>query len=550
MTEISKNDIIEAGIESLGYRGEGVARIERFPVFIKGAIPGERVRALIIAVKKDFAIAKLQEVLIPSPDRVAPPCPYFGKCGGCDLMHLDYGAQLGFKTRAVEDALKKIAHIKTEVNDCVASDKILGCRNKLSLPVRRTKDGVSVGLFAYNSHRIIRIDDCPLQTKRIRELIPAFGRLAEKFAPYDEETGRGELRHFVAREFGGRLSVTFVVTRDLSSRLIKAASEAGIKADELWMNINSEQSNVILGRDTSLLTGDRRDVDIFINGRRMPVSVHPNAFFQVNDGIAEKLYTAVRRCASEGTHNRIIDAYSGGGLMTAMLSDCAGSVIGVEIEPAAVEGADELMKKAGITNVRNILGDCADKLPELMRDSKSDTMIVLDPPRTGCSSEVISAVNDSAASRIVYVSCNPSTLARDLSRLTNYAPVAVTPFDMFPNTCHVETLVLLSKNSDSHINVTVEFGEGEGQISLKEVEKRAEARKPKEKVTYKMIQQYIEENYGFKVHTAYIAEVKRSLGLPMYVAPNAVEELKHPRPHPTERMVAAIKETLAHFDFI
>ena len=131
--------------------------------------------------------------------------------------------------------------------------------------------------------------------------------------------------------------------------------------------------------------------------------------------------------------------------MTAMLSDCAGSVIGVEIEPAAVEGADELMKKAGITNVRNILGDCADKLPELMRDSKSDTMIVLDPPRTGCSSEVISAVNDSAASRIVYVSCNPSTLARDLSRLTNYAPVAVTSFDMFPNTCHVETLVSLCR---------------------------------------------------------------------------------------------------------
>ena len=446
MTEISKNDIIEAVIESLGYRGEGVARIERFPVFIKGAIPGERVRALIIAVKKDFAIAKLQEVLIPSPDRVAPPCPYFGKCGGCDLMHLDYGAQLGFKTRAVEDALKKIAHIEIKVNECVASDNILGCRNKLSLPVRRTKDGAAVGLFAYNSHRIVSIEDCPLQTERIRALIPAFGKFAGMFAPYDEETGKGELRHFVAREYGGRLSVTFVVTRDLSGRLKAAASASGINADELWMNVNNGHSNVILGRETRLLSGDRRDVDIIIGNRQMPVSAHPNAFFQVNDGIAAKLYTAVKGYASESGHDRIIDAYSGGGLMTALLSDCAKEVIGVEIEPAAVAGADELMRRSGITNVRNILGDCAEKLPELAADCGSSALIVLDPPRSGCSEDVISAVDTSSASEIIYVSCNPSTLARDLSRLSNYVPVSVTPFDMFPNTCHVETMVVLRRN--------------------------------------------------------------------------------------------------------
>lgn len=161
------------------------------------------------------------------------------------------------------------------------------------------------------------------------------------------------------------------------------------------------------------------------------------------------------------------------------------------------------------------------------------------------------AVVQSGADKVFYISCNPATLARDLKTLYEvYNIDRVTPFDMFPQTRHVETLVLLSKKADSHINIEIEFGEGEGQVSLKDIQTRVEARKPKEKVTYKMIQQYIEENYGFKVHTAYIAEVKRSLGLPMYDAPNAVEELKRPRAHPTERMVIAIKETLKHFSII
>ena len=359
-------------------------------------------------------------------------------------MHLRYGAQLAFKRAAVSDALKKIAHIDAEVGECVPSDKILGYRNKLSLPVRCTKDGAAVGLFAYNSHRIIRTDDCPLQTEGIRAVIPALCRAASEFAPYDEETGRGELRHFALRSVGGRLGAVFVVTRDLSRRILRAAESAGIKADELWMNINDTRGNVILGRETRLLAGECADIDIFLGGRRLPVSVHPNAFFQVNAGIAEKLYSAVRAEAASFGADTIIDAYSGGGLMTALLSDIAPRVIGVEIEPTAVAGADELMKKAGITNVRNILGDCAEVLPGLIPDCKN-ALIVLDPPRSGCSEEVTAAVNASGAERVIYVSCNPSTLARDLSRLPAYRPVSVTPFDMFPQTCHVETLICLER---------------------------------------------------------------------------------------------------------
>ena len=446
MTDIAKNDNIDVTISSFGYRGEGVARISGMPVFIKGALPGERVRAHVILVKKDFAAAKLLEVLSPCADRAVPSCPLFGKCGGCDLMHLAYPAQLRFKRDAVRDALHKIARLDPCVSDCVPSVNVLGCRNKLSLPVRASAAGkAEVGLFAYNSHRVIPIYDCPLQTKRIRALLPALHSFANRFAPYDEASGKGELRHFVLREFGGRLSVTFVMTRDISGRVLRSAKDSDINADELWININPDRTNVIMGRETHLLGGKHEDAVITLGGRSLPVSVHPNAFYQVNDDIAAKLYSAVRGIAAAEKLDAIIDAYSGGGLMTALLSDCAPSVIGVEIEPAASSAADELMKKAGIKNVRNILGDCAKEIPGLVGDCGENTLIVLDPPRSGCAEEVTEAVNASRARSVIYISCDPATLARDISRMPAYTISSVTPFDMFPQTRHVETLVVLRR---------------------------------------------------------------------------------------------------------
>ena len=547
---LQKNDNIEAVIESLGYRGEGVARVDRVPVFVGGALPGERVRAHVILVKKDYAVAKLTEVLSPSPDRTEPRCPYFGRCGGCNLQHIKYGAQLAYKRGAVADALKKIAHISADVGECVPSDSEYGCRNKLSLPVRRGRNGTEVGLFAYNSHRIVETEDCPLQTDAVRAVLPGLRRIAARFAPYDETDGSGELRHFVVRDLGGAVSLTAVLTsrsRGLRDRLADAASAELPGLGELWLNVNRSPGNVIMGGETELVAGSRVPVDIM----GMRTYVHPCGFMQVNPSVMRKLYTAVTEQAAAAAPDTIIDAYSGGGTLTALLAPHARSVIGVEIERAASESADELVASLGLTNVRNICGDCASVLPGLLAGVSGGSMVVLDPPRSGCAREVIDAVNACGASRVLYVSCNPSTLARDLALLSNYEPVSVRPFDMFPQTCWVETLVLLSKKKpDSHIVVDVEFGEGEGKISLKDALKRAEGRKPKSKTTYKDIQNYVEENYGFKVHTAYIAEVKRNLGLPMYDAPNAVEELKRPRSHPTEKMVLAIKETLAHFEII
>lgn len=484
--EIQKNDKIEVTIESLGYRGEGVARIDRVPVFIAGGLPKERVRAHVILVKKDYAIARLTEVISPSADRVKPECPYFGKCGGCSLQHLAYAAQTDYKRDSVRDALYKIARLDAEVSPCVHSDIAYGYRNKLSLPVRKVNDRAAVGLFAYNTHRIVEIDDCPLQTDRIRAVIPSLRALAERFKPYDEESGGGVLRHFVVRDLGGRLSLTVVATRDVSDRVIAECHALGVSADELWLNINATRGNVIMGRETKLIKGESVRFEVM----GLPATVHPKGFLQVNQNVADKLYAALIDHVRELAPDTVIDAYSGGGTLTAMIAPYVKNAIGVEIESAAVESANVLARRQGLTNICNICGDCAVVLPELIKSrggSETDeglsdganncigrdnaitdieqgtqtastsaavtskrvktvggTLILLDPPRGGCDRTVIDAVNASGAENVIYVSCNPSTLARDLA-LLDYTPESVTPYDMFPQTPNVETLVVLRR---------------------------------------------------------------------------------------------------------
>ena len=273
---------------------------------------------------------------------------------------------------------------------------------------------------------------------------------------------------------------------------------------------------------------------------------HPASFYQVNDDIEGALYADV---LSECEGGNVIDAYCGAGNLTLMIASKAKQVYGIEICKQAVDEAIERANNRKIFNAEFICGDCKTKFPALAKKEMSDVTVVFDPPRKGVDESTLAAAIELAPQKIVYVSCNPATLARDLKTLLPaYSIQKINIYDMFPQTIHVETLVVLSKKTISHIDVELEFGEGEGQISLQKIKERADAKKPKEKVTYKMIQEYIKENYGFKVHTAYIAEVKRELGLPMYDAPNAVEELKKPRQHPTERMGKAIKETLEYFD--
>ena len=394
------------------------------------------------------------------------------------------------------------------------------------------------------------------------------------------------------------------------------------------MNVNTGDTNVIFGDRFYLLCGAAR-----LEGRTGGIAYEAGAetFVQVNPEIREKLYERAMEACFAGGADTVIDAYSGGGLMTAMAAKRCKRAYGVELNKEASACAEALKAKNGLQNMTNICGDAAAEVPAIMDRERAlwqkesagkavssphgygeKVALILDPPRAGVARSVLQAILKAGIERFVMISCNPATLARDLGILTGTlreengvlvkAPAAETgettgkesgkffdgesidgelpdgaeeltddelpdgagereitayykiesvePFDMFPQTKHVETLVVLFKKSASHIVVDVEFGEGEGQISLKEAKKSAEEQKPKKKITYKDIQRYVEENYGFKVHTAYIAEVKRELGLPMYDAPNAVEELKRPRSHPTEEMTVAIKAALKHFKII
>lgn len=578
---IEKNDIICATTEGIGTNGEGILKHEGITFFVPACLPGEKVRFKVLKVKGNVGYGKVEEILTSAEERVREKCSVFMRCGGCCLQHLDYTAQLSYKSNVVKDALRKIAGLQVTVPLCVKSDFPYGYRNKLQIPVGVDKNGENViGFYAEHSHRIVPVTACAIHPQWAEKLIATVKRYMTECAVkgYNEETKTGAIRHIVAREIGGNFIVTLVsAKRNLPnlSYLVGLLSEH-MKSFSLFVNINDADTNVILGKEFELVHG-RGVFEAVEQGIRYEAG--PVTFLQVNENVRTKLYRDALKTVCKSADNVVIDAYSGGGLLTAMIAKKAKRVYGIELEPEAVRCADSLKAKNGLENMTNYCGYVEEILPKVMEKEQGENLrLILDPPRAGIARSVLKALLESGIPSLSIISCNPATLARDLGilsgRLTEnengelvknpayaeadagttlpgfYEIEKIQPYDMFPQTKHVETLVCLSKKTEKHINIDVEFGEGEGQISLKKLQEELNEQKPKKKTTYKDVQTYIEEKYGFKVHTAYIAEVKRDLGLPMYDAPNAVEELKKPRQHPTAEMVEAIKDALKHFEII
>ena len=557
--EFRKNDLVTLEIEDCGIDGEGIGKADGFTVFVKDAVIGDTVTAKIIKAKKNYGYGRLMEVLKPSPYRVEPKCEFARQCGGCQLQALSYEQQLVFKTNKVKGHLERIGGFTDiPMEPIIGMDELFHYRNKAQFPVGRNKEGkIVTGFYAGRTHNIIENRDCALGVAENKEVLDRVIAHMEKYGiePYNEATGKGLVRHVLIRYgyFTKEVMVCLILNGNKIPKeelLVKSLCEIpGMTS--ITINVNKKHSNVILGEEIRLLWGQE-----YITDRIGDISyqISPLSFYQVNPMQTQKLYAKALEYADLHGEETVWDLYCGIGTISLFLAQKAKFVRGVEIVPAAIENAKENAKLNGLENTEFFVGKAEEVLPrEYKKNGVYADVIVVDPPRKGCDETLLETMVEMNPDRIVYVSCDSATLARDLKYLCErgYELRKVCPVDQFGMTVHVETVVLLShKKPDGHINVKVEFGEGEGKVPLDNIAKRAEEYKPKERVTYKMIKEYIEAKYGFKVHTAYIAEVKRDLGLPMYDAPNAVEELKQPRKHPTPEKVEAIKDALKHFEVI
>jgi 23S rRNA (uracil1939-C5)-methyltransferase len=557
--EYRKNDIVTLKIEDCGIDGEGIGKADGFTVFVKDAVIGDTVRAKIMKAKKNYGYGRLEEIITPSPDRVEPKCQFARQCGGCQLQTLSYEKQLEFKTSKVRGHLERIGgFIDIPMEKILGMEQPFHYRNKAQFPVGKSKDGrIITGFYAGRTHSIIENRDCALGVTRNKEVLDRVIAHMEKFhiQPYDENTGKGLVRHVLIRYgfFTDEMMVCLIINGEKlpgEEALVKSLRQIP-ETVSVMVNVNKKRNNVILGEKVRLLWGQPYITDKI---GEISYQISPLSFFQVNPYQTGRLYGKALEYAQLSGNETVWDLYCGIGTISLFLAQKAKMVRGVEIIPAAIENAKENARLNGFANTEFFVGKAEEVLPEqFARTGERADVIVVDPPRKGCDETLLSTIIKMQPDRVVYVSCDSATLARDLKYLCErgYELKKVCPVDMFPNTVSVETVVLLShKKPDGHINVKVEFGDGEGKVPLDNIAKRAESYKPKERVTYKMIKEYIEAKYGFKVHTAYIAEVKRDLGLPMYDAPNAVEELKQPRKHPTAEKVEAIKDALKHFEVI
>ena len=559
---MKKGQVLEGTIEKVEFPNKGVVTVaeEGKSVIVKNGIPGQKVKFCVNKFKRGNAEGRLLEVLEKSPlETRKPVCSIFPVCGGCMYQTMSYEAQMDMKAEQVKNILNEAVNGEYLFEGVKASPKEFAYRNKMEFSFGdEYKDGpLTLGLHKKGStYDVLTASDCKLvhddMTKILNCVLEYFKERNVSY--YKKMQHTGYLRHLLLRrgDRTGEILVNLVTTTQeehdmspLKEALLNLELEGKIVG---FLHIlNDSLSDVVQSDETRIIYGQDYFYEKLLN---LEFKITPFSFFQPNSRGAEVLYSTVRDYIGDINDMTVFDLFSGTGTIAQVLAPVAKQVIGVEIIEEAVEAAKENAAHNGLSNCKFIAGDVFKVLDEI--EEKPD-VIVLDPPRDGIHPKALPKILDYGVDKIVYISCKVTSLARDLEMIQarGYEVVKSVAVDQFCQTVHVETVVLLShKKPDGHINVKVEFGEGEGKVPLDNIAKRAEEYKPKERVTYKMIKEYIEAKYGFKVHTAYIAEVKRDRGVPMYDAPNAVEELKQPRKHPTAEKVEAIKDALKHFEVI
>ena len=504
MEELRKNQIYDCAVEGWAHDGAGVARIAGRAVFIPGTVPGERWRVRIVKVTKTAVYGKGEECLSPSPDRVAPDCPAYPKCGGCALRHVSYDAELKFKLQRVNDAYRRIGGLTLEAKEILGADSPDAYRNKAIYAV--TPD-LHPGFYRPRSHDVIPIGRCRLQSAASDRAARAVcGFLRENgFAAYDETTGKGLVRHIFTRAAvsTGALQVTVVAAGGFGAKtqaLAEAVRAACPETEGVILNVNRTPGNTVLAGEFYTLWG-RGTLSDTLCGNAFALS--PRSFYQVNPAQAERLYAKAVEYAAPAGKELVLDLYCGAGTITLCLARAARRVIGAELVPEAVDNARENAARNGIHNVEFLCGDAGAAATELLRRGEKPDAVVVDPPRKGLSPEVIDAVCGMAPERVVYVSCDPATQARDLKRFAEhgYAPVEAAAVDMFPRTSHVETVVQLSQQKpDTYITVGLDLDE-------------LDATSAETKATYEEIKAWVWEHYQVKVSSLYISQVKHKCGI-------------------------------------
>lgn len=537
MEALEKGSVYTAVIDGYSSEGLGIARVNGAVVFVPHAVRGEEIDLRITKVMKTSCAGEIVKIHNPSPERMEPECPYAGKCGGCAYRHLTYPEELWAKRQRVQDALTRIGGLDLTVEEILGAKNPEHYRNKSQYPVGA--DG-SIGFFQARTHKVVPIRRCLIQTEAADRTAQAVGEWMRRYkiSAYDETTGKGLVRHVCVRVNRKGESLCCVVVNGnkvpREPELAAYVTAAVPHTVGVLLNSNTRRGNVVLGDKYRTLFGRNYLMDTLC-GLEFKLSMP--SFYQVNRDQAEVLYGKALEFAGLTGNETVLDLYCGIGTITLCLAKAAKRVIGAEIVPPAIRDAKENALRNHIENAEFFCGDAADIAAKLESDGLRPDVVTVDPPRKGLAPEVIASVAAMGPEKVVYVSCDPATLGRDVKifREFGYEAKRAAAVDMFPGTAHVETVVLLSRETNP-LTVEVRMEVETGEI--------------KEHPTYKRIQEYVQEKYGFKVHTAYIAEVKRMVGLDMHKAPNAVERRKHEyHPCPPEK-VEAIKDALRHFGLI
>ena len=546
---LQKNQLLTLRIERLSNDGSGVAHSsEGEAVFVPGTAPGDEAQVRIVKDYGRYAFGILDKLLTPSPDRIPVDCAVAGPCGGCSLRHLDYAAELRAKQESVADAFRRIGGLDVPVLDALPSPEVDRYRNRVQFPVGRDKDGAPcIGFYAGRTHRIVPCPDCKLQPGVLNDIGNTLCTFfaAHGIQPYDEERGKGLVRHIFLRRgaHSGQIMVCLVCTRPKlphSDELVALLREKFRDIATILINVNAKKTNVILGEESVTLYGPGFIEDTLCG---VPVRLGPLSFYQVNTLAAERLYGVAAEYAQLEPDDVLLDLYCGMGTIGLSMAGHCRELIGVEIVPEAIDSAKANAARMGdavAAKSRFFCADAGEAAARLAAEGLRPDVIMLDPPRKGCDETTLSAVVQMSPRWVVYVSCNPSTAARDAAWLGQhgYRAEKVQPVDLFPRTKHVEAVLLLTKlNVERHIEV---------DVSMDELDVTA----AESKATYNEIRDYVWEHHQLKVSNLYIAQVKQKYSIIERENHHKAKSENAKQPQCPKEKEDAIVEALKHFQMI